>query len=209
MSTIDPSVSIAVFFDGGYVAKVNQAIEEQFNVRINFRKLFEFLKKKIAAVYQIDFDDCHIVEAHYFRGRFRADDADANDLLYSERRFEDTLIENDVIFHYKHLRSVEGKEYQVIEKGIDVWFALEAYEQALYRKFDVVVLMTGDADHEMLVKKLKAIKTRVVLLTWDTGVKSSTAKLLREEACKHFEISELNKKDAGVLHQICNTLIQQ
>ena len=205
MSIIDPSVSIAVFFDGGYLAKVNEGIEDQHLVRINFRKLFKFLRKRIAAVYQIDYDDCHIVESHYFRGRFRADDADANDLLYSERRFEDTLIENDVIFHYKHLRSIEGKENQVIEKGIDVWFALEAYEQALYRKFDVVVLMTGDADHEMLIKKLKAIKTRVVLLTWDTGAKSGTSRLLREEACKHFEMSELIAKDAGVLKQISDS----
>lgn len=202
MSVIDPSVSIAVFFDGGYLAKVNEALDEQFSVRINFRKLFEFLRNKIAIVYKLDYDDCHIVESHYFRGRFRADDAAANDLLYSERRFEDTLIENDVIFHYKHLRNVENNEYQVIEKGIDVWFALEAYEQALYREFDVVVLMTGDADHEMLIKKLKAIKSRVVLLTWDTGVKSSTAKLLREEACKHFEMSELIAKDAGVLKKV-------
>ena len=202
MSVIDPSVSIAVFFDGGYLAKVNEALDEQFSVRINFRKLFEFLRNKIAIVYKLDYDDCHIVESHYFRGRFRADDAAANDLLYSERRFEDTLIENDVIFHYKHLRNVENNEHQVIEKGIDVWFALEAYEQALYREFDVVVLMTGDADHEMLIKKLKAIKSRVVLLTWDTGVKSSTAKLLREEACKHFEMSELIAKDAGVLKKV-------
>lgn len=207
MSIIDPSVSIAVFFDGGYLAKVNEALEEQLSVRINFRKLFEFLRKRIATVYKLDYDDCHIVESHYFRGRFRADDAAANDLLYSERRFEDTLIENDVIFHYKHLRTIEGKENQVIEKGIDVWFALEAYEQALYREFDVVVLMTGDADHEMLIKKLKTIKSRVVLLTWDTGVKSSTAKLLREEACKHFEIGNLIKQEPKLKEQICDKIV--
>lgn len=46
---------------------------------------------------------------------------------------------------------------QVVEKGIDVWFALEAYELATFRKFDYVVLITGDADHEMLVRKLKPL----------------------------------------------------
>ena len=50
---------------------------------------------------------------------------------------------------------------------MDVWFALEAYELATFRKFDYVVLITGDADHEMLVRKLKALKTKVVLLTWN------------------------------------------
>jgi len=43
-----------------------------------------------------------------------------------------------MIFHFKHLRRIEGTENHVIEKGIDVWFALEAYKQALYREFDIV-----------------------------------------------------------------------
>ena len=57
----------------------------------------------------------------------------------------------------------------MVEKGVDVWFALEAYELATIRKFDFVVLITGDADHEMLVKKLKALKIHTVLLTWDVS----------------------------------------
>ena len=53
----------------------------------------------------------------------------------------------------------------VIEKGVDTWFALDTYELTLFRQFDYVVLITGDADHEMLARKLKALKTHVVLLT--------------------------------------------
>jgi len=30
------------------------------------------------------------------------------------------------------------------EKGIDVWFALEAYELAIHKRFDVCVLVAGD-----------------------------------------------------------------
>ena len=60
------------------------------------------------------------------------------------------MIENDVVFHYKHLREVKkGGEVTIIEKGIDTWYALETYELTLLRKFEVVVLITGDADHEM------------------------------------------------------------
>ena len=56
--------------------------------------------------YKVEIDG-QITEAHYFRGRFRVKEAYDKHLLYNERKFEDTLIENDVIFHYKHLREME------------------------------------------------------------------------------------------------------
>lgn len=96
-------------------------------------------------------------------------------------------------------------ELIVIEKGIDVWFALEAYELSLLRKFDYVVLITGDADHEMLARKLKSLKIHTVLLTWDVlgNGNTSTAKLLREEVCTHIEINRLIEMDRNVLKEIC------
>ena len=113
-------------------------------------------------------------------------------LLYNERKFEDTLIENDVVFHYKHLREVEKDGVvQVVEKGVDVWFALEAYELATFRKFDYVVLITGDADHQMLVRKLKALKIKTVLLTWNLTDVDATSPLLKEEAGHHWELSHI------------------
>ncbi len=127
-------------------------------------------------------------------------------MLYSERKFEDSLIENDVIFHYKHLREVQkGSNVTVIEKGVDVWFALEAYELATIRKFDYVVLITGDADHEMLVKNLKALKIHTVLLTWDIfdDDSTATARLLKDEACTHIEINKLISLDKELLKSLC------
>lgn len=116
--------------------------------------------------------------------------------LYNERRFEDSLIENDVVFHYKHLRELErdGKT-EVVEKGIDVWFALEAYELATFRKFDYVVLITGDADHEMLIRKLKALKIKTLLLTWNLADVDATSPLLKEEAGHHWELSNIVAHD--------------
>ena len=140
----------------------------------------------------IHVSDCQITEAHYFRGRFRVKEAYDKHLLYNERKFEDTLIENDVIFHYKHLREVDRDgQSEVVEKGVDVWFALEAYELAAFRKFDYVVLVTGDADQEMLVRKLKALKIKTVLLTWNLTDVDATSPLLREEAGHHWELSEI------------------
>lgn len=196
--------SIGVFIDGGYFAKINEALQDNLSTNISISGLFSFIRSEIARRHGLPLDECFITEAHYFRGRYRAYDANNKHLLFSERKFEDTLIENDVIFHYKHLREIQKDgQMTIIEKGIDVWFALEAYELSVFRDFDYVILITGDADHEMLIKKLKALKTDVILLTWDVRSDSSTSKLLREEACTHLEISKLLEEDKDLLKKIC------
>lgn len=206
---IDRYQSIGLFIDGGYYAKINEALEESMSLNINVSSLMSFIKGEIAKIGGCNASECHITESHYFRGRYRVYDANNKHLLYSERKFEDSLIENDVVFHYKHLREVQkGNNVTVIEKGVDVWFALEAYELATIRKFDFVVLITGDADHEMLVKKLKAMKIHTVLLTWDVSddESTSTARLLKDEACTHIEIDKIISDDRELLKSLCRTV---
>ncbi len=196
-------LSIGVFIDGGYYAKVNRALKAIESSIIRVRSLFDFICERLAVTEGVDPANCQITEAHYFRGRFRVKEAYDKHLLYNERKFEDTLIENDVIFHYKHLREMEKDGVlQVIEKGVDVWFALEAYELATFRKFDYVVLITGDADHEMLVRKLKALKIKTVLLTWNLANVDATSPLLREEAGHHWELSTLLRDDPSIKKQL-------
>lgn len=196
--------SIGVFIDGGYFSKINEALEHELSLNIQMKSLFRFVRDEVAKRHGLDPDDCYIIESHYFRGRYRVNEANSKHLLFKERKFEDTLIENDVIFHYKHLREIQTDgEITVIEKGIDVWFALEAYELSLFRNFDFVVLITGDADHEMLVKKLKSLKVHVVLLTWNVTEQSSTARLLREEACTHIEMSDMLVENKDLLNKLC------
>lgn len=199
------NLSVGVFIDGGYYAKINEALNRQGHKDVNIKSLFKFITEQVAKIEGVSPSKCFITEAHFYRGRYRVDDAYDKNLLYSERKFEDTLIENDVIFHYKHLREVRNNKgnVTVIEKGVDVWFALEAYEMALYRDFDFTVLISGDADHEMLARKLKALKTHVILLTWDPTHTGSTSKFLSEEVCTHIEISKLVQQDQKLL----NTLV--
>ncbi len=196
-------ISIGVFIDGGYYAKVNRALKSIERSIIRVRSLFDFICSRLSLEEDVKPEDCQITEAHYFRGRFRVKEAYDKHLLYNERKFEDTLIENDVIFHYKHLREMEKDgEVQVIEKGVDVWFALEAYELAIFRKFDYVVLITGDADHEMLVRKLKALKIKTVLLTWNLTDVDATSPLLKEEAGHHWELSQILEENPRLKHQL-------
>ncbi len=198
--------SIGLFIDGGYYAKINDALEQDFSKNVNVTALMDFIRTKVSEISTSSKVDCHIVESHYFRGRYRVNDASNKHLLFSERKFEDSLIENDVIFHYKHLREIQkGAGVTVVEKGVDVWFALEAYELSLIRKFDYVVLITGDADHEMLIRKLKALKINVILLTWNASSNNttSTARLLKEEACIHLELSNLVAKNPSLFGELC------
>ena len=190
--------SIGVFIDGGYYAKINEGFKGM--AEVNLKALLNFIPKKISEIDDIDRNELFITECHYYRGRYRVNEASDKKLLYSERKFEDSLIENDVIFHYKHLR--ENPQGGVIEKGVDTWFALDTYEMTLFREFDYVVLISGDADHEMLARKLKALKTHVILLTWDPAETGSTSLFLSEEVCTHIDINRLTEEDPGLFKRL-------
>ena len=183
--------SIGVFIDGGYYAKINEGFDN--TRKVNLKGLLSFITGRIAKEENLERKHLYITECHYYRGRYRADEARSRNLLLEERKFEDMLIENDVIFHYKHLRT--NPQGGVIEKGVDTWFALDTYELTLFREFDYVVLISGDADHEMLARKLKALKTHVILMTWDPANTGSTSFFLSDEACTHIDMKKLTDAD--------------
>lgn len=194
----EENLSIGVFIDGGYFAKINEGFGGTRKVQL--KGLLDYICKMISVNHDIDRERLYITECHYYRGRYRANDAKSRNLLFEERRFEDMLIENDVIFHYKHLRT--NPEGGVIEKGVDTWFALDTYEMTLFREFDFVVLISGDADHEMLARKLKALKTHVILLTWDPANTASTSRFLKEEVCEHMDMNSLIAEDNTLLQRL-------
>ena len=72
----------------------------------------------------------------------------------------------------------------------------------IFREFDFVVLISGDADHEMLARKLKALKTHVVLLTWDPANTASTSKFLKEEVCTHIDMNSIIAEDKTLLQTL-------
>ncbi len=189
------NLSIGVFIDGGYYAKINEGFTGRKEV--NLKELLNYICTRISEDEDIERRRLYVTECHYYRGRYRALEAKTKNLLYDERRFEDMLIENDVIFHYKHLRT--DPRGGVIEKGVDTWFALDTYEMTLYRDFDFVVLISGDADHEMLARKLKALKTHVILLTWDPANTASTSRFLKEEVCSHIDMNSVIAEDETLL----------
>ena len=196
-------ISLGLSIDGGYFCKINDGLY-QVGYRLNLAKLSRYIRECIADRFGLDASQCLITESHFFRGRFRMAEAKKKNRLEGDRAFEDSLIENDVVFHYKHIAEMENGSIK--EKGIDVWFALETYELAVYRDFDFVVLITGDADHEMLARKIKALKKQVVLVTWNMAEKDSTSPALKEEVTMHIDLDEIAKEDASLLGRICDAI---
>ena len=154
---------IGVFYDGGYFAKVSDYYRYAHprGTRLSIPGLHSFARHEVSEREQIEVRYCQIVDAHYFRGRFPAHISQQQpQKLVQDRRFDDVLMRAGVTTHY--LPRVGGEE-----KGIDVWMALEALELALYRRFDILVLVTGDGDYVPLARKLNSLGTRVMLLAWD------------------------------------------
>lgn len=191
--------SIGLFIDGNYCWLIDKGLKGDSR-RVNFKGLIKFIQKSIAEKYELDPSSCVVTETHYFRGRYKAYDAKAHNLLYDDRKYEDRLIENDVVLHYKHVYDLP--DGTVHEKGIDVWFALETLELAMFRDFDFVVMITGDADYEMLARKLKSLKIPAILLSWHYDEQDPTAKALKEEISFQININSLLKADPSLINLI-------
>lgn len=166
---------IGIFYDGGYFAHVSDyyLYHHDRKARISIQGLHAFIRDEVAKVEANDVRYCQIVEAHYFRGRFSADDAkrhdaqrtDGDSTLYRERKFEDAMLKAGVTPHFLPLYANE--EGRMREKGVDVWLALEAYDLAWRKSLAVVVLVTGDGDYVPLVRKLNSLGARVLVTAWD------------------------------------------
>jgi len=158
---------IGVFYDGNYYLHVSNYYNygHPRRSRISVSGLHQFIRHKVAEVSETDMRYCHIVDAHFFRGRLNAQDASqrANQLYY-DRVFDDILMSEGVITHYLPLKNFQGNRQ---EKGIDVWLALEAFELAQFKQFDVLVLITSDGDYLPLIRKLNTLGTQVMLISWD------------------------------------------
>ncbi|HXB70074.1 MAG TPA: NYN domain-containing protein [Candidatus Acidoferrales bacterium] len=153
---------IGVFYDGNFFSHVSNYYHYSHDrkARISVAGLHEFIRHQVADSEGSDVKYCQIVDSHYFRGRPKAFEAEQRGVLLRERAFDDVLVREGVVTHYLPL-GPEG------EKGIDVWLALEAYELAIYKRFDVSVLVACDGDFLPLVRKLNTLGTRVMLTAWD------------------------------------------
>ena len=208
MSSIE-FTKIAVFYDGNFFSHVSNYYQfhHRRHARISISGLHEFIRQEVSRTDGTDVRYCQMVDAHYFRGRLRTSDADQRDILVKERLFDDVLLREGVTTHYLPL-APSG------EKGIDVWMALEAYELALLKHYEVCVLVASDGDFLPLVRKLNSVGTRVMVLGWDfrytnrDGIEreTKTAQILLREATYPVMMSDRIEHGFGSNDPIINAL---
>jgi uncharacterized LabA/DUF88 family protein/cold shock CspA family protein len=159
---------IGVFYDGNYFLHVSNYYNwfHERKTRISISGLHNFIRTQVAHEESTDARLCQIVDAHYFRGRLNATDAmQRGNQLYYDRVFDDILMSEGVTTHFLPVKTMISGFKQ--EKGIDVWLALEAFELAFYKRFNVLVLIACDGDYVPLIRKLNTLGTRVMVLSWD------------------------------------------
>lgn len=158
---------IGIFYDGNYFLHVSNYYNyfHPRKKRLNIAGLHEFLRHLIAVKEDVDPTYCQVIDAHFFRGRISAQEASQRgNQLYNDRVFDDILMSEGVVTHYLPVRPRGGRRE---DKGIDVWLALETYEQALQKNFDVLVLITSDGDYVQLIRKINSLGIKVMVLSWD------------------------------------------
>lgn len=203
---------IGVFYDGNYFRHVSNyyLYAHPRKSRLNITGLHRFIRETVAEEEKTDRKFCQIVESHYFSGRRSAKSAKPEQLA-NEREFDEVLSREGVITHYLPLKTNGETEY---EKGIDVWLALEAFEQAYYKRFNVLVLIAGDGDYLPLIRKLNALGTRVLLLSWEFEYEdqkgnpryTSTAESLLREATYPYSMNEVIDSKTSKNNPLINDL---
>lgn len=193
---------IGIFYDGNYLHHVSNYyyyIHERKS-RLSIKGIHEFVRKYYAEQNSINYKLCQIVDAHYFRGRLTAKEAKEKDgALFYDRLFDEILMNEGVTTHYLPLKTFGATKQ---DKGIDIWLALEAYEMALYKKFDLLILIAGDGDYVPLIRKLNTLGTTVMVLSWDfeyTGEDgkqyyTKTSQYLLEEVSYPVQMHEIINK---------------
>ncbi|MCE6996487.1 NYN domain-containing protein [Saccharothrix sp. S26] len=139
---------IGVFYDGTWFAYLSDyyATAHPRAARIALDGLHDALRWYLHTETGTALEDCVVREAHYVRGRIETPAAS----------FDGALAAAGVTRHDLPLHG--GKE-----KGVDVHFALEAWERATTVPLQWVVLITGDADFTPLATRLTGRGVGVVV----------------------------------------------
>lgn len=161
------ALKVGVFYDGSYFTHVSNYYNyvHPHRRRIHIGGLHDFIRHMVGEREDTSPSLCHIIDAHFFRGRFTAREANEKpNQLYYDRVFDDVLMYNNVQTHYLPVKDLMGRKR---EKGVDVLMALETYELCMLKRYDIVVLVASDGDHTPLVRKLHALGCKTMLLGWD------------------------------------------
>lgn len=158
---------VALFIDGGYFDEVSRYYKfgHERGARLSVEGLRDFVRHTVAEYEGVDDSLCPVTEAHYFRGRFSAADADAAGKLRDQAAFDDILIRANVQTHY--LPVVTTPSGAPRERGIDISLSLEAFDLAVNKGYEVLALVACDGDYAHVLRKLTGVGVRTMVLAWN------------------------------------------
>lgn len=201
-------LNIAVIYDGSFFWRISNyyRFSHDRQSHLNISALHNYLRHQIAAL-ETDgrVAQCQIAEAHFFRGRFSLkavqNTRDPLKQLETDRFQDQVLMWAGVVAHYQPMNEAVSPPE---EKGVDINLALETYDLAIHKQFDVVVLFSGASDFAPLVRKLQSKGVRVLVPSFDLPNYAKTSQRLVEEAAYHLPFSDLID---GIQEDDCNDLL--
>ncbi|MDR2808433.1 MAG: NYN domain-containing protein [Spirochaetaceae bacterium] len=151
--------NIGLFFDGRYFYIIYNYYYNKYKTLINIDKFIDFIRYEISSELKISMAQCEVNVVHFFIGGIAREE--------SEKHLEEALMKARIgnNIHRSALRQTTKGFYQ--EKGVDVNLAIEALDDALHKKYDILVLVTGDSDFVPLVSKIKELNIPVYGVCWD------------------------------------------
>ena len=57
-------ISVGVFIDGGYYAKINEGLRDTLKMRLKLDRLLEYIRGIVAGDCDVEMSQCHVTEAH-------------------------------------------------------------------------------------------------------------------------------------------------
>lgn len=159
------SVRVMVFYDGNFF-KQGQIFFRYKEKRGLFRlqQLHTLFEKYVASKSKSPLDVTKVVAAHYYDGRLTTNAAN-DDLLAKDRDFEMALITAGIIPHYLPVKETERPSggISLAQKGVDVELAIDVLDLAYADRYDVAILVTGDADFVPLVRKITSLNKHALI----------------------------------------------
>lgn len=213
--SLDQLRRIAVFYDGTFFGRVNNFFKHKHprGSFLDMDGLHEYIRHQVAGLEANgNINLCQIVEAHFFRGRFSLKSVQATPnpakQLEIDRYQDQILMRSGVVAHYQPMNETVSPPE---EKGIDVWLALEAYDLAVHKRFDVLVLFSGDSDFVPLVRKVNGLGIRVLIVGvgFDVDDGAKTSQRLINEASYTVMLSDAVNAMTTKSEQWINGLFRQ
>lgn len=164
------TVRIMIFYDGNYF-KQGQIYFRYKEKRgwFSLPELHHLIEKYVASKAKASSDVTKVVAAHYYDGRLTTNVA-SNEQLERERDFEMALISAGVVPHFLPVSetavpggAADQIKYKLAQKGVDVELAIDVLDAAHENRYDVAVLLTGDADFVPLVRRITSLNKHALI----------------------------------------------